>query len=59
MHFSNALYQKAFTELCNPKPDGCPGATCRARVTLTFGVAKQMFQMAHLLMMEYNCANLY
>ena len=38
--------------------DGCPGTTCRARVTLTLGIPEQMFQTAHLLMMENNCANL-
>ena len=38
--------------------DSCPG-TCRAHMTLTFGLPEQMFPMAHLLMMENNCANLY
>ena len=41
------------------KTRGCPGTTCQADVTLTFGLPKQMFQMAHLLMTENNCANLY
>ena len=39
--------------------DGCPGTTCLAHMTLTFGLAEQMFQMAHLLMMENNHANLH
>ena len=35
------------------------GTTCGVRVTLTFGLPKQMFQMTHLLMMKNDCANLY
>ena len=41
---------------CLFKQDGSPG-TCQACVTL--GLPEQIFQVAHLLMMENNCANLY
>ena len=39
--------------------EGCPGTTCRARMTLTLGLPEHMFQIAHLFMMENSCANLY
>ena len=38
------------------KLKGCPGTKCGAHTTLT--LLEQMFQMAHLLMTENNCANL-
>ena len=43
----------------NGKQDSCQGTTCQAHVTLTLGLPEQMFQMAHVLMMENNCTNLY
>ena len=42
------------------RQEGCPGTTCGAHLTLTSELSEQMFQMAHLLMMENNnYANLY
>ena len=41
-----------------PILEGCPGTTCQARATLILGLPEQMSQVAYLLMMENNQANL-
>ena len=39
------------------KLEGCSGTTRRARMALTFYLTELNLQMAHLLLMENNCAN--
>ena len=45
-------------EIARSKLEWCPG-TCQAHITLTLGLPEKMFQMAPLLKVENNCANLY